>query len=306
MLTRLFNKTNPSNYFLLIFLLTINLCISLTVKYLNPKTSLNLIVILTSYFCMIFSFLLINAIIRKLNLHKQHLFGGFIFVIFTFFVPQLFYNIQVGLTLFFLSFALYRLLALNKTKAAIFEFSLLTFLAAFFNYWALIFLLFLIIYIMFFNKFDYKNLIIPIVAFFTVFIIVTAIDILFKLDLKQTFLANNTINFNIEYFSSTNQRLVFSLLVSFIMFFTVLYFFQSSHISSKIKPYYQIFFIFFVISILFFLIDQNKTNESLMIMVIPITIFGGRYLENLTDKRLREIVVWTFVVTAFSLFAISL
>ena len=306
MLTRFFNKTNPSNYFLLIFLLALNPIIYLTINYIKEKKPLNLFINLGAFFCVLISFFIINSIIRKLNLHKQHLLGGFLFVFFTYFIPELFNNIKVALVLCFMSFALYRLLISKVTKAAIFDFSLLTLLASFFNYWALVFLLFLIIYIMFFKKFDYKNLLIPFVAFFTVFFITFAIDIIFKLDLKETFFNINSVQLNVEHFSNINQRIVFSMLISFIMFFTVLYFFQSEHIPSNIKPYYNLFLIFLLVSILFFLIDVNKNNESLIFLILPITVFGGRYLENLKDKRLKEFISWVFLITAISLYIVSL
>ena len=150
MLTRFFNKTNPSNYFLLIFLLALNPIIYLTINYIKEKKPLDVFINLGAFFCVLISFFIINSIIRKLNLHKQHLLGGFLFVFFTYFIPELFNNIKVALVLCFMSFALYRLLISKVTKAAIFDFSLLTLLASFFNYWALVFLLFLVIYIMFF------------------------------------------------------------------------------------------------------------------------------------------------------------
>lgn len=306
MLTRFFNKTNPSNYALLFLLLIVNALTVLIIKYLNQEMAFDLLKSIGSSLCVLLSLFFINLTIRGLNLHKHHLLGGFIFVIFTFFMPNLFYNLSTAFSLLLLSFALYRLFYLKAVKAAIFEFSFLIICAAFFNYWMLLFLVFLVIFIMFFNKFDFKNLLIPIVAFFAVFIIVSTIDILFKFDLKQTFLINNSIQINIENFSSTNQRLVFSILITFILLFVVLYFLQSEHISANIKSYYTLLFVFFVISVFVFLVDEEKHNEKLIFTIIPISIFGGRYLENLRDKKLKGFISWVFVITAIGMFVISL
>lgn len=258
------------------------------------------------FFCVLFSFLLINATIRKLNLHKQHVLAGFVFVTFTFFVPEIFHQIDLAFVLLLFSLSLFRLFTTKQTKAAIFEFSLLIIVAAFFNFWMLLFLLLGYLFILFFNKFDYKNLLIPLVVATTIIIITEMIDILYGFDFLATFLYKKTLDFNIAYFSTTAQRIVFSLFISFIMFFNLLYVFQSEHMSSVIKSYYMQLVITFIIGVLVFLVNEQKQNEYLILLAVPVSIFAGRYFENMKDKRLKEFVAWVFVIFAIVSYIISL
>jgi len=287
------------------FLLFLNPAIYLIYNYIANNQAINLLNFCLSFFSIILSLILLNSIIRQLNLHKQHLFGGFFFVIFLFFIPKIFLDTNTSIALFFSTLAFFRLLTAKNSKLALFDFSLLVLIASFFSFWSVFYLVISFTFILFFTRYSFKNFFIPIIAFLIIIIVVGAIDILFDQQIISNLFLQNSFGFSLNYFKETNERLVFSLFVSFIFFFIVLYLFQSEHMQSTIKNYYQLFFILLICNVIIFLLNFNKNNESLVFFILPISVFAGRYLENIRDKKLREFIVWVFVLTAFLLFVWS-
>jgi hypothetical protein len=306
MLSKLFSKTNPNNYFWVFFLLFLNPAIYLTYKYIIKNQPVDFLNFSLSFFSIFFSIILLNSTIRRLGLHKQHLFAIFFFTIFLFFIPKVFLTSDIAITLFLSTLAFYRLITVKNAKAAIFDFSFLVIFAAFFSFWSIFYIVIAVIYSMFFIRFNFINLFIPFVALLSMSIIVGAIDILFNQQFISNLILQNSFGFSLNYFSDANERIVFSMFISFILFIMLLYLFQSEHMQSNIKSLYHLFFILLICNFIIFFLNFNKQNESLVFFIVPISVFAGRYLENIKDRKNREFIVWVIVLTAFLLFGMSL
>jgi hypothetical protein len=288
------------------FLLFLNPAIYLSYKYLVKNQHVDFVDFSLSFFAILFSIILLNSSIRRLGLHKQHLFALFFFTIFLFFIPKVFLSSDIAITLFLSTLAFYRLITVKNAKAAIFDFSLLVIFASFFSFWSIFYIIIAVIYTMFFTRFNFINLFIPFVALLSMIIIVGAVDVLFNQQFISNLILQNSIGFSLNYFSYANERIVFSMFISFILFIMLLYLFQSEHMQSNIKSLYQLFFILLICNFIIFFLNFNKQNESLVFFIVPISVFAGRYLENIKDRKNREFIVWVIVLTAFLLFGLSL
>src|SRR5690606_36426599 len=171
MLASVFNKSRPINYALigiflvLVYFLYLSKDTYWTQSYFLIAQKAGLFLVLT------FSVFLVNFITRKNNLSRDNTYAMFLFVVFMVLFPTTLVNTNVIISNFFILLALRRLVSLQSLitpKEKIFDASFWIFLAALFHFWSIIYILLVFISIVFHVSRDYRNWLIPFIAFFAV------------------------------------------------------------------------------------------------------------------------------------------
>ena len=220
MITSVFKKSTPLNY-TLILILVLSFFFLYQFQAANQANSVYeilqkivlLVVILGSLF-------LSNFIVKKNILTKDSGYTLLFYSILLLFFPSILNNYNLILSNFFILLALRRLVSLQTLKAPkekIFDASLWIFIATLFHFWAILYILIIYISIIFHVSRDYRNWLIPFVAFFIVLIIFILYSLVFDKTIIGFYINNSTINMSLDYFQNDFQNIALSIFAVFIV-----------------------------------------------------------------------------------------
>jgi hypothetical protein len=200
--------------------------------------------------------------------------------------------------------ALRRLISLQSLKASkekIFDASLWIFLATLFHFWSIIFIVLVFISIIFHVSRDYRNWILPFIAFFIALIMFMLFATVFNLDVIEYVLKSVKINFEINYFTNSYQNGALSIYATVALFFVVSMFSTLSNRPQLLHTSYKKIIASFFIGVLIYVISANKSNDLLVFTFAPLAMMATSHIEIPQEKLKQEIVL--FVLIACSLFA---
>jgi hypothetical protein len=245
-----------------------------------------------------------DFVAKKNGLSKDSTYTIFFYFLFLLFFPSGLDNLNLILSNFFILFALRRLISLQSLKASkekIFDASLWIFLAALFHFWSIIFLVLVFISIIFHVSRDYRNWILPFIAFFIVVVLFMIYATVFDLNVIEYILKSVQINFEIDYFTNNYQNGALSIYATVALFFLVSMFATLSNRPQLLHTSFKKIIASFFIGVVIFLISDNKSNDLLLFTFAPLAMMATSHIEIPQEKLNQELVM--YVLTACSLFA---
>ncbi len=306
MIASLFRKSTPFNYTVIIVMVLI---FFLLYQFWQPAQDFTaaLLVQKVAIGVLIFaSLFIVNFIVKKNNISKNNSYTILFFLIFLLFFPNIFGNINLVLSNFFILLALRRLMSLHSTKSykeKIFDASLWIFVASFFHFWSVLFIVLVFISFFIHVSRDYKNWLLPFIALFAS----SMTFILFSLMIDKTridyVLQGMEANFKIDYFTNVNENIAFSIYVTMALFFLVTLFLTFSQRPLLLQSSYTKIVIAFVIGVAVFLISPDKGNEILVFTMAPLSMIAASHIEIAESKLQKEVVVIvTFILALYNFF----
>lgn len=304
MITSVFRKSTPLNFSLVVILILVFFSIY-QFQDLSWMNSLLLILKKGILFCVLLASVFItNFVVKKNGLSKDSSYTIFFYFLFLLFFPSILDNLNLILSNFFILLALRRLISLQSLKASkekIFDASLWIFLATLFHFWSIIFIVLVFISIIFHVSRDYRNWILPFIAFFIVVILFMIYATVFDLDVFAYIVKSVQINSNIDYFTNNYQNGALSIYATIALFFLVSMFATFSNRPQLLHTSFKKIITSFFIGVLIFLISANKSNDLLLFTFAPLAMMATSHVEIPQEKLNQELVL--YVLTACSLFA---
>jgi hypothetical protein len=304
MITSVFKKSTPFNFSLVVALILVFFFLY-QFQDLAWTKSLFLTLQKVGLLSILMGSVLLTSFIAKRNgMSKDSTYNVLFYFLFLLFFPSLFNNLNLVLSNFFVLLALRRLVSLQtlkESKEKIFDASLWIFVASIFHFWCILYLLLVFISIIFHVSRDYRNWILPFIAFFAVSIVFISVSLIFNLDSQSFLYANSKINFNIDYFTNTYQNVAFSIYLTVALFFVISMFASLSSRPLVLLASYKKVIASFFIGILVFILSPNKSNDLLVFTFAPLAIMATSHIEIEKPKLKEEIVL--FVLIACSMFA---
>ena len=304
MITSVFKKSTPIN---LIFVVILILVFFLTYQFQDLSWTNSAILILKKtglFFILIGSVFLTDFIAKKNGLSKDSSYTIFFYLLLLLFFPSVLSNTNLVVSNFFVLLAFRRLISLQSLKASkekIFDASLWIFLASLFHFWSILFIILVFISIIFHVSRDYRNWVLPFIAFFVAGIISIFLSMILY-DNAYGFINTNVImNFNIDYFTNNYQNVAFSIYVTVALFFVVSMFASLSNRPQVLHTSFKKVIGFFFIGVIIFAVSSNKSNDLLLFTIAPLSIIATSHIEMKQLKLKQEMVL--FVLIACSLFA---
>ncbi|MDD2820052.1 MAG: DUF6427 family protein [Flavobacterium sp.] len=304
MITSVFKKSTPLNYSLVVILMLVFFLIYqfqevswMSSGVLLLQKSGILLVLLASIF-------IANFITKKNGLSKDSSYTIFFYFLLLLFFPSVLNNVNLILANFFILLALRRLISLQSLKASkekIFDASLWIFVATLFHFWSILFLVLVFISILFHVSRDYRNWLLPFIAFFTIGIVFLLFAAIWDVNVIEFVNRNVSTNFNIDYFTNNYQNGALSIYVSVALFFVASMFLTLSNRQQLLHTSFKKIIASFFIGVIIFLISSNKSNDLLVFTFAPIAIMATSHIEIVQQQMKREIVLAVFIVC--SLFA---
>ncbi|WP_240732543.1 DUF6427 family protein [Flavobacterium alkalisoli] len=257
------------------------------------------------FLLLAFSVFLVNFITRRNTLSKDNTYAMFLFMMFLVLFPTILVNTKIIISNFFLLLALRRLISLQSLitpKEKIFDASFWIFAAALFHFWCIIYIILVFISIIFHVSRDYRNWIIPFIAFFAMVSMYAMIVLLFGNELFYDLYAEMRISFDFTYFENVYQNIALAVFSSIAILFAVA---QVGMLSSKplnLHSSYKKVIFSFLIGVGIYVLSADKNNSFLAFTFAPLAIMGANFIESQKVKWVKESIVALIVIITVFLF----
>ena len=304
MITSVFRKSTPLILFLVVILMLVFFFITIFQDLSWINSGVSIVKKGGLFFILLGSIFITNFVAKKNGLSKDSSYTMLFCFLFLLFFPSVLGNMNLILSNFFILLALRRLISLQslkESKEKIFDASLWIFVAALFHFWSILYIVLVFISIIFHVARDYRNWVLPFIAFFAVGIISIAVSLIFNKDLIGYITENDVLNFNIDYFTNTYQNVAFSIYLTVALFFVISMFASlSSKLLFLLSSYKKIIASFFI-ALVIFAISSNKSNDLLIYTIAPLSIMATSHIEVKQLQLKQELVLGILILC--SLFA---
>ena len=305
MITSIFSKSRPANYIIITTLLVVCYFLYLqnfpesfqSLEGIGAKLALLLV--------LIGSLFIINFVTKKNGLSKDNSFAFLFFFSFLILFPTTFGNTDLILSNFFILLALRRLISLQSLltpKEKIFDASLWIFVASIFHFWSILFILIVFVSILFHVSRDYRNWVLPFIAFFSVGVIGLMYAMIFDHSLIDSVVDSAYVDFNFNYFTNNYQNFALSLYVVIALFFFVT---QALSVPSKplnMQSSYKKIIVAFILGAVVFLISSDKNNSMMIFTFAPVAIMATNQVEAMQINWMKETIVYVIVICSLLTF----
>ncbi|MHC5310705.1 DUF6427 family protein [Myroides sp. LJL116] len=306
MLASVFSKTKPINYIILTVLLVFAYVIyQLTTIEVQQITLLESTEYTIELVLLLLMMYLSQFIVSRNRLVRDHAFVPLLFVSFILFFPSLLTSAKLIVSNYFIMLALRRIFSLHslkQSKEKIFDASLWILMASLFHFWSILFLILLFVALISFVQKDFRNWIIPLLAFLTVFIGICLYLQITNIPLQQWLDGRFDMSLNFLYFDDVFANIALAVFASIsVLFFT------SETLSLGQKAYnmqnmYKKILLTFVIGVAVYIISPEKSNAILLFSFFPLSILGANYLDNIPQKWQQEAVVYSVFILGLFFF----
>ncbi len=309
MIPSLFNKSRPINYILIVVVLFFGFLLFQIKSATESFTFLAGLKIGGTFTLLVFSLFVTDFIAKRNGLSKDNSYPLFFYCIALLFFPAVFNQLDLIMASFFVLLALRRLFSMQSTqstKEKIFDAAFWIFVASLFHFWAILFALLVFVSIILHVSTDYRNWMLPGIAFFTLGLITLFFSLLFEKQWIPAIL--NSMDYSLDFkFSSL---LVHNSALLFYLFFVVVFLFSMLITFSKRPIIYHTAFkkiiVAMAIGILIYLVSPEKTNENLIFTFFPMAILATGFVEITRNDFLKQLVLVLFLLIGVTVFIFQL
>ncbi|WP_428223836.1 DUF6427 family protein [Flavobacterium sp.] len=309
MITSVFSKSRPINYIIVTLLLIV--CFSLYQFRMSglDLSGLQIAEKIGILLLLIGSLLLTNFITKKNGLSKDNSYTFLLFFLFLILFPSTLSDLKLILANGFILLALRRLISMHSMitpKEKIFDASLWIFAASLINFWCILFMLLVFVSIILHVSRDYRNWIIPFIAFFTVVVLAVMGALAFYPDFLKEYPNQIVVDLKLNDITTVFQNVAVAIyvLVALVAFVTMLFILQSK-LSNLISSYRKVIFAF-IIGLAVFFLTPNKHNSYLIYTFVPVAIMLTNYLETIKKFWVKEGIVAVLAIASLVTYLLQL
>lgn len=300
MISSFFSKTKPVNFLVLVLLLLA--IVLFKSAFFAGGTDFSQEFLLeqgVGLLLLLVSFALVVFIVSKNKLTNRNGYAYLVFIMLFAFFPDVLTNQTLILTNVFVLLAYRRLISLRtmlNTKAKIFDSILWLGVAFFLFQWS--FPLFVLPFfgILLFQAKNFKNWLVPYIAFLTIAILFAVYQIYFGGGFENYQLPVLELSFNIEKYKTIEFMVpaIFSFLMGTWAILNFLANYQTQSMSLQ-KPYWLLIIGLFAATLIALLAEISNGAEMIF-MFFPISVMIGIIIEKIQIFWLKEVILWLFVV----------
>lgn len=300
MLTRLFSYSKPIAFILLSILFVVAFGIEnffFTEIEVNTRVVFSKIGVLIIFLLIIF---LLNFIVKRNKIHKQHTFAISSFVMLLICFPEILRSTQFVLGYFFLILSLRRLISLKSNisiKQKLFDSSFLLSISICFVPMHWLYLLVIYFGIIIYASQNYRHYLIPLVGLSVGFIIHFCSVLV--LDNEFVHYSFYLLEFNgINYMFGD---LKYNVLLGILLVLLIWVFFQLPSIYEKAKLHEKeslsMILLFTLTSILIFILNELPIAKDAIYIILPLSILIGSYFQLETTKKwIKEVHYFIIII----------
>jgi hypothetical protein len=304
MITSVFKKSTPLNLILVVFLMLVFFLIYQFQDFTWINSAISVFQKAGLFVILLGSVFITNFVAKRNGLSKDSGYTIFFYFLFLLFFPSALNNGTLVVSNFFILLALRRLISLQSLKASkekIFDASIWIFVAALFHFWSILYIVLVFVSIIFHVSRDYRNWVLPFIAFFIVGILFVVFSLMFDKSIIEFISTHAATNFQLNYFTNNYQNGAFSIYLTIALFFVISMFTSLSSKPLLLQASYKKIITSFFIGTIIFLISPNKSNDLLLFTFAPLAIMATSHIEMKQLKLKQEMVLAVLILC--SLFA---
>jgi len=309
MLASIFSKSRPINYVLiggalvLFYAMYVLKDTSWTQSYFLIIKKLGLLLLLGG------SLLLTGFITLRNTLTRANSYALALFLFFLVLFPTTLINENIIIANFFLLLSLRRLISLQSLitpKEKIFDASFWIFAATIFHFWCILFIVLVFISIVFHVSRDYRNWIIPFIAFLAVAVLYLMIGLMVGHQFFNHILEEVTPGFDFTYFENVYQNIALALYASIVVLFVWPYTIGLSSKPLNLQASHKKVLFSFLAGVGIYILSAGKNNSFLAFTFAPLAIMGANFIEAQDNKWIREAALMGVMAIAIVIFFMQL
>lgn len=305
MITSVFKKSTLLNNALVVVLLLLFFFMYQSSDLLTKGSTHGFSKTATLVLLLLASFFVVNFTVKKNNLTKNSSYTILFFLLFLLIFPSIFNNSNLLFANFFLLLAIRRLISLQTLKAPkekIFDASMWIFIASLFHFWCILFIILVYVSIIFHVSRDFRNWLLPFVAFFATAVIFMCSALAFDKTWIAHIIAQTQTNFQLDYFTNNYQNIALSLFVVIGLYFLLSLVLSLTNKPLILQASFKKMIFGFLIGVLIFLISPDKNNEMLVFTFMPLSVMCTTNIEYSQSKMYQEMVLLLLIIGCFLCF----
>ena len=302
MITSVFKKSTLLNNALVIVLVLLFFFMYQSSNLLTTISANGFSKTATLILLLLASFFLVNFTVKKNNLTKNSSYTILFFFLFLLIFPSVFTNSNLLFANFFLLLAIRRLISLQTLKAPkekIFDASMWIFIASLFHFWCILFIILVYASIIFHVSRDYRNWLLPFLAFFATTVIFLFSSLVFDKTWITHIINQTQTNFQLDYFTNNYQNVALSFFVVITFYFLFSLVFSLTNKPLILQASYKKMIFGLLIGVTIFLISPDKNNEMLVFTFMPLSLMCTTNIEYSQNKMYQEIVLLLLITGCF-------
>jgi len=303
MIANFFNTTKPFNTLIIVILLILLYSISSVNSIDSNIDIIEFSKTVMLFLVLIVTFFMVNFIVRKNGLSKDNSYVLLIMVLCFGLFPQSSLNYLFIISNLILLFAFRRIYSLRtnkEIKEKIFDSAFWVGIATLIYPWSFLYILLIYAGVITFNKSTIKNIIIPLIGFFTPIFIYGAF--LFAID--ELNYINFSLNYNYSYvnYNSIQLLLPITLILGFLLWSIIPTTIKISTVNNEFKTSWSLVLFHLLISLMIGLTAVDKNGSELIFMFFPIAIIFTNYLQMVKEKWFKDVFLYSFLAVTITIY----
>lgn len=294
MLTSFFGKSKPINLLAVVIFMTVFYVVANS-EVLFAEFDLGLLAMkLGVFISFIVSVIVLDFIAKKNDLTKRSAFKILLFAVFSVSFIGILQDNQIIVANLFVLLSLRRIISLKSQKdiqKKIFDATFWICIASLFYFWSFLFLIVIYWGILMHTTNYFKNWLIPPVAIFSVFLLVTGFNIIFY---DSFFTYNNWFQeskFDFSKYQYPGFFIPLSIILA-VALWSISYYLkllQRANINSR--PTYILVLLTLITAVGVALLSPVKNGSELLFFFVPLSIIASNYFEGKSEKMFKEILL---------------
>ncbi|HOD09144.1 MAG TPA: DUF6427 family protein [Flavobacterium sp.] len=309
MITSIFKKSTFLNYTLVVLLLLFFFSFA-QINQINTSKEVSSIVEKSIILVLLLaSFFVVNFIVKKNGLTRNSSYAILFFLLFLVLFPSILNNLKLILANFFILLATRRIISLQTLKAPkekIFDASLWIFFACLFHFWCILFLFIVYVSIVFHVSRDYRNWLVPFIAFGASAVIFILFSLLFDVTWISQIISQTQMNFQWDYFVNNYKKVALTIFALTSIYFVFSMIFTLGNKPLVLQASYKKMIFSFFVGIVIFLFSPEKSNAILVFTFLPLSVLCTNNIEYSHNKTYQEIVLFTVAIATITCFFFQL
>ena len=305
MIANFFSKTKPINVLAIVMLLFFIYLLSTLVNF-DGVFSVAFLLQRASYFLLLLIILFsVNFIVRKNNLVKDNSYTLLLYVVLIGMFPFSLLNFKLAILNFILLLSYRRIYSLRTqkdVKEKIFDSSFWIGIAALIYPWSALILVLVFLAIYVFDKWTWRNMLIPLVGFFCPIIIYVAYLIAVNKPEALDTILNFSLYLDFDNYNSFKLLIPLAIVVSLMLWAIVPTTLKIIAVNNEFRSSWQLLIAHFFILVVVILPWTNKNGSELLFLFFPMAIIYANYLQIVEEKWFKEVFLYNFLALTIAVY----
>jgi len=305
MIANFFSKTKPINTLAIIALLFFIYTLSTVINF-QEAFSLTFFFKRVSYFLLLLIILFsVNFIVRKNNLVKDNSYTLLLYVVLIGMFPFSVLDFKLAIINFILLLSYRRIYSLRTqkdTKEKLFDSAFWIGVATIIYPWSILILLLVFLAAYVFDKWTWRNVLIPITGFFCPIIIYTGYLIAVNKPELIEGIFNFDLQFNFNNYNSFKLLVPLAIVVSLMLWAIFPTTLKIIAVNNEFRNSWQLLISHFFILALVILPWPNKNGSELLYLFFPMAIIYTNYLQIVEEGWFKEVFLYSFLTLTIAIY----